>query len=342
MLGQEVAQPDHPFLRSSLVRRIRYLMEADEVDAAFQRREQAHQLACMAFRIIESAEDDVLEAEPPLMAPVLLLQECQHLMDAVRLLSRHHRKALIGERVVQADGQVAVALLEEALHTFPYADGRDRDALRAPCPAIGSREQLRGSQYGIQVVHRLALSHEDDVRESFATRHGIDLIQDVRGGKIAAEALPARHAEAASHAASCLTADAERRPVTIGDEDALHLLAALRREEVLRRTIDALLNVARRNASYGVPLLQGRPALEREIGHLVDAPDVLPIEPFSHLLCSKGWHPNLRTDDLQFVKRHSKQLLLLHFAPFIVQMYYILCNMKARKGKKLSFFTSFA
>ena len=124
MLGQVVAQPDHPFLRSSLVRRIRYLMEPDEVDAAFQRREQAHQLACMAFRIIESAEDDVLEAEPPLMAPVLLLQECQHLMDAVRLLSRHHRKALIGERVVQADGQVAVALLEEALHTFPYADGR--------------------------------------------------------------------------------------------------------------------------------------------------------------------------------------------------------------------------
>ena len=250
-------------------------------------------------------------------------------MQAESLLCRHHSEALLREWVVQADGEMAVALVEEALHAFLYADGRDRDAFRAPCPTIGSREQLRGFQHGVQIVHRLALSHEDNVGESFAARHGIDLVQDIRGGEVASEALSACHAETASHAASHLTADAKRGSVVVWNEDTFHLSAAFGREEVLCCPVDALLYVRWRYASDGVALLQGCPVLEREVGHLVDAPDVFAVEPFGHLLCGKSRQSDFRAHSLQLVERHSEQLLLFHFAHFILQMYYILCKMKA-------------
>ena len=265
----------------------------------------------MAFRVVEAAEDDVLEAETALVAPVLLSEQRQKVEQSESLLCRHHREAFLGEGVVEADSNVAVALLKEAFHAFPYANGRDRDALRTPSPPVGSREQLRGSEHGIEVVHRLALSHEDDVGELFASGHRIDLVQDVGGGEVSSEALPARHAEAAPHAAACLTADAERCPVVVRDIDALHLLSAFRREEVFGRSVRALLYVAWRYAAYLVVLREGRPAFQREVGHLFDAVHMLPVDPFRHLLCSKTGQSDLRGHSLQFVECHAEQLLHL-------------------------------
>ena len=275
------------------------------------------------------------------MAPVLPSEQFEELACVVGLLGGHHCQSLLVKWIVEADGEVAVALPEEALHAFLCADGRDGDALGAPCPAVRRGEQFGGLQHGVEVVHRFALSHEDDVGELLAARYGIDLIKDVGDREVAAEALPACHAEAASHAASRLTADAERGSVAVRDEDALHLLPALRREEVLSRSINALLDVAWLDAAYLVALGQGRPSLERQVSHLVDAPNLLAVNPLHDLLRCKGWQPYLCSDAFHLVESHAKQLLLFHFVPFEPQRYIIKYKKKALKGKKLSFFTSF-
>ena len=79
MLRQVVSQPNHLLLGRALVWRIRYLVEANQVYAAFYWRKQSNQLSCMPLRVVETPEDDVLEAESALMAPVLLAKQSQQI-----------------------------------------------------------------------------------------------------------------------------------------------------------------------------------------------------------------------------------------------------------------------
>ncbi len=145
MPRQVVAHPQHSLLRSTVEGRVGNLVEANQVDAALQRREQAHQLASMAFRVVQAAEDDVLEAEPPLVTPVLFPHQCQQLLQAISLLGRHHLQAFLGEGVMEAYCEVAVALSQEAFHAFPYAYRRHGDALRTSvsrCVALSTASRL--------------------------------------------------------------------------------------------------------------------------------------------------------------------------------------------------------
>jgi hypothetical protein len=60
----------------------------------------------VALAVVQPGKDDVLEAEPALVAPVLGVQESQALVDGEGILGRHDLAPFLGEGVVQADGKV--------------------------------------------------------------------------------------------------------------------------------------------------------------------------------------------------------------------------------------------
>ena len=57
MRGEVVAQPLHLLVIGTAEVAVGYLVEADEVDAAFKSAEQPYGLAGMVLAVIESAED---------------------------------------------------------------------------------------------------------------------------------------------------------------------------------------------------------------------------------------------------------------------------------------------
>ena len=81
-------------------------MEADQVDPAAEPCEQPRQRGDVRRRIVDSAKDDVLEADSALMREVVPPQLGDHLLDRIAALGGHHGCALGGDRVVQADGQM--------------------------------------------------------------------------------------------------------------------------------------------------------------------------------------------------------------------------------------------
>ena len=111
-------------------------MESYQVHTAFYGGQQFCQFFCVAWHIVQSAKDNILKAQTALVCPVVLLQQGQKLCQAVGILCRHHLQAFCREGVVQADGQVTVALLQKACQTFAYAHCRYCDALRTPGIAV--------------------------------------------------------------------------------------------------------------------------------------------------------------------------------------------------------------
>ena len=234
------------------------------------------------------------------MAEVVAAQQFHHLLDAHAPFGGHELGAQGVGGGVEADGDVAIALLEESFQLVFHADAAHRDALRAPGPAIVGSENLRGPQHVVEVVHRLALSHEDDVGEAVALGQRVDLVEDVIGREVALEALLAGLAEEAVHLASHLRRDAERGPAALfGDEDGLDHLSSARRlsslhgEEVFRRAVLGALGVDGAGPADLAMLGQESAVGFRDVGHLVDARGVSPINPFGDLLAGKPGQPQL-------------------------------------------------
>ena len=101
--------------------------------------------------------------------------------------------------------------------------------MRTPAVAIAGRQDLRDSQHGVEIIHRLALPHEDNVRQALTLRQGIDLVQDVGGGEMALKALLPRLTEEAVHLTAHLAGDTEGGTIAIWDEDGLHETGGARR-----------------------------------------------------------------------------------------------------------------
>ncbi len=179
-------------------------MEADEVDAAVESRQQLDQLTGIEQRVVYPVEHDVLERESPLVAPVVIAQHLDDRGDGCRFLDGHDGKPLFRDGVVQADGQVAFAFVEEPLQVGGESDGGEGDAFGAPGQAIVGHQQFRSLLYLFVVVERFAHSHEDQVGDLLRVGYRVDLVQDFRGGEVVVEPLLASHAEVAVHAAAHL------------------------------------------------------------------------------------------------------------------------------------------
>ncbi len=151
-------------------------------------------------------------------------------------------------------------------------------------------EPVERGDDAVEVRHRLAHPHEDDVREAPGAgllHRSHDLLDDLAGGELALEARLAGRAEAAAHGAPGLRGDADRGAVGVVHEDGLHEGAVVE----LPQPLDGVLAVRRRHRGRlqregeGVVdlLAQG----DRQVGHLrrLDGP---PVEPVPHLACPVG------------------------------------------------------
>ena len=179
-------------------------VEADEVDAAVESPQGLGEACGVGQVVVEAAEHGVLEREAPLAAPVVLSQQGEDLAEGECLLHGHDGQALLRHGVVEADGEVALALLDEALQAGDDAHGGDGDALGAPAQAPVGGEDAADGQDGVEVVHGFAHAHEDNVGELLELGDGEELVEDVARRQRAVESLLPGDAEAAAHLAAHL------------------------------------------------------------------------------------------------------------------------------------------
>ena len=322
---QVVAQGLHSLLVGAWQVDTRDLVEADQVYAAVQPLQQTHDLAAVEGRIVQPAEADVLERATALVGEVVLSQQRHHLGNRHLSLSRHQLPALFSQRRMHRDGHVALALVEEALQLVLDTHAAHGDAPRTPGIAPFGRQDLCGAEHGIEVIHRLALTHKHNVRQALALGQGIDLIQDVASREVALKALLARLTEQAVHLTAHLTRDAERSPLAIGDKDGLyealgsvccHAMTTYR-EQVLDRAVAGVLAIDGGHRAHHEMLLQPLAVGLRDIRHLVDAQHVLLIEPLEDLTRRKRGHSQVAHHRFQLVVRQSEQdfssVVILHF-----------------------------
>ena len=170
MMGEIVAEILHLLLVGAVQRHIWNLVESDEVYAAVEALEQMHKFLGVCRGVVESVEDDVLERQPSLVREVVVAQQVDDIGYRHTPLGGHELGSLLRERRVQTDGHVALALVEEALQLSFHANTADGYALRTPCVAVRGCKNARCAQYVVEVVHRLALAHEYDVRYLVAFR----------------------------------------------------------------------------------------------------------------------------------------------------------------------------
>ena len=235
-----------------------------------------------------------------------------------RLLGRHERKALLVQRRVHGDSHMALALVQKPLQLASHPHAAHGDALGAPLPPPFGCHDVAYAHHGVEVVHRLALSHEYDVGQSVHLRQGIYLVQDVGSRQIALPALLSSLTKQAVHLAAHLARHTQRGTVVVGNEHRLDtsrpvgnpVLTAYG-EEVLHRAVLRTLAVDGRQGSHLVVLRQPLSVLLRQIGHQSDVAHMLHIQPLCYLLGSEGRHPQGRHGVFQFSRRHAHESLFL-------------------------------
>ena len=140
-------------------------MEADEIHAALQVPEQPDEFLRMFRGVVPAVENGVFKAHAALAAKVVLLEQADDFCFGPSLLYGHHLRPLLREGIVQADGQVALAFIQELLEPGHYADGTQSNAFGAPGQAPGGGEHLYHPFHMIPVVQRLSHSHKHGIGE---------------------------------------------------------------------------------------------------------------------------------------------------------------------------------
>ena len=204
------------------------------------------------------------------MGEIVTLQQFQHVEQRISLLHGHKPCALRAERGMHAHCHMHLSHVKQLPQVVELSDGRHRDAARAPGQSPRLRQHLYGGKYSVEIVHRLAHSHEHYVCEAFRFFHRKHLVDNLRCRKVAVEALASCHAERAVHAASRLRADAERGAVTVGNHHRLYIARAHAREEILHRAVGAHHSCQRLRASHLIFLLEPLAPADGNIRHLVD------------------------------------------------------------------------
>ena len=310
MLCQIVPELLHLPVVNALQWSIGNRMKTDEVDAAVQSFEQAHDGLGMSFRVVYILEDNVFERQTSLVREVIIAQQIDNALNRHSPFCRHQFRTLFMKRRVHADGDMTVALLKETLQLAFDAHAAHRDALGRPSIAEPGSQYLRHTQYIVEVVHRFALPHEDDVRQLVTFRKRIDLVENICCREAALKALFPRLAEEAVHLASYLRGDTQCGAAILGYIDCLDELAAVRREEVFDCSVLGILHISRFLAADGIRCRQLLPVCFRDIRHLVNALHLLCIKPFSHLSTRESRHTERLCDLFQLAKCHPQQILL--------------------------------
>ena len=141
--------------------------------------QQLDEFTGMGHAVVHAAEDDVFKGESALMAEIIILQQHNDLVYPHATLRRHELRTLLGNGRMQADSHMAVALVQETPQFAFHAHTAHGYPFWTPCPSVVGRQDLGCPQHFLQIVHRLSLPHEDDVRQAVKLRQGINLVQDV-------------------------------------------------------------------------------------------------------------------------------------------------------------------
>jgi len=170
--------------------------------------------------VVDPAEHHVLDEDPAVSPLVVLAAGGEDLGERVALVHRHQ---LGSQRVVgrvQRAGEADRALLLGEPHDARHpADRRDR---RAAVRDADVGQALARLEHGVEVHHRLAHPHEDEVVHVLDAAEVERLVEDLRGGEVAPEAHLTRRAEAAGERAPRLRAHADRAaPVAIAHQHRL-------------------------------------------------------------------------------------------------------------------------
>ena len=121
---------DH--IRRGLVRKIRNLVETDQVHAALKSLQHSEKGVSMSLGVIESCKHRVFKTYSALTCEIVLLDQVDDVLDRPRALGRHDTQALRAERIMKTDSQMAFALVKVTLEIRKHSDCREGDPLRTP------------------------------------------------------------------------------------------------------------------------------------------------------------------------------------------------------------------
>src|SRR5574344_74742 len=303
---QIVADALHPALVGTVELYARYLVEAYQVDAALQSVEQLYDFADMRRAVIDTPEDDILEREPALMAEIISAEQVHDICDGVGFLGRHHLSALLGDGRVHADGQMALALIEESFQPLLQSYTTHCNPFRTPCISVVGSHNLCHLKHIVQIVERFTLSHKNDIGQSVTFRQRINLIENVCHGQAPFESLFARLAEKAVHLASYLRRDAQRGALFFRYEHRLDDCALESSPPLFDGAVDRLLAFGRSSSADAVLPRQLVAVGFRQVCHLVNLRHMTAVEPFGNLFRGKSRHAEVADNLLQLSKRHPQ------------------------------------
>ena len=245
--------------------------------------------------VIPAFEHRVFKAHPPLAREIVLLDEPHHFRNGPGLLYGHHLCALFRERIVQAHGQVALALVQKLFELGQHANGAEGNAFGAPGQAPGGGQDLYHPLHVVPVIQRLTHTHKYGIGKLLCLVNGKVLVQDVCRTQIAVETLSARHAELAAHLTTRLRTYTQRLPVIVRNHDGFDKRIfvmpgsdrASHRKQILPGSVLGGLHIDGGHVAHLVVLAKGFTASLGEVGHLINAPHPLLVQPLRHLLTRK-------------------------------------------------------
>ena len=313
-----VLQAEHGRFVRAVETRVGDGVETDHVDATVEGSEQTHEGAAVFERVVDAAKHDVFERQAALFrafgvvvgrfaAEIILTQQLDERFDAESAFGRHHRAAFGRVGVVERDGQAAFALVEKAAQALGHAHRGHGYALRTPGVAPRCGEGFGGTEHIVDVVHRFALTHEDDVGEALTFGQRIDLVQDVGRGELCHEALSTGHAELARHFAPHLRRNAEGGALAVGDEHRLDVVPLGGAKEIFDRAVARFDAFHRGGNAQHVGFGQACAGGFREVGHLVERAGVLVVNPTTKLFSHEARQTELDRHGGKFVEGETEE-----------------------------------
>jgi hypothetical protein len=289
------------------------LVEEDQIELAAQVSEGPDEQLRVGGRVVHPGDEDVLEGDAPPLRHGVGLAGLDNGLDGVFPVDRHELVApgIIGG--IEGDGEIDRRILTEPLDCGGEAAGRQGDPSSRERKPVVRADDGDGFQDVVVVVQGLAHPHEDEVVDPGAFLGAElrldDLVDDLRGAKVAREPRFCRKAEGAAHLAARLCGETKRPVARARDEDALDQKAVLEaKEDLLCRVFGGLRPDDFEIADPG-PLFHVGPELLREVRHGLEGGSPLLVDPL-HDLPGPELLPEFGHEGLDLLKGHVFKIAL--------------------------------
>ena len=253
--------------------------------------------------VVDAGDEGVLVGRPPSRGVDVGLHGIPEAEQRPALDAGHEDVSRPLDGRVEGDGQgELLGLLREAVDLGNHAARGDGEVPGPDAERVRVVEEPEGLERLVIVREGLALPHEND-----AAHPGPEVVLDVDDLLVyllcderARKAAASRGAERAVHRTTSLRGGAHREAVAGGHAHALDGVAVGETQEVLSTAVDGDLSGNLGGDGHGEARGEVSPKRRREVGHLVEALDVLVPEPVLDLFHAKRWLAEVR-DDLGYL-----------------------------------------